>query len=137
MPFIVDVSAAMAWCFEQEATEASDALWTRANGEGLLVPVHWRIEVANTILFGEKRRRITGAQADEFLWVLDMLRIEVDMLGASQVWPAVLNLARELSLTVYDAAYLDLALRTKLPLATRDKALIAAATTRGVVVIPS
>ncbi len=127
----------MAWCFEQEASAASDALWTRANGEGLLVPVHWPIEIASVVLMGEKRRRITVEEADDFLWVLDMLRIEIDTHGAGQAWPALMKLARETALTVYDAAYLDLALRTKLPLATRDKALSVAAIARGVSVIPS
>lgn len=137
MPVVVDASATLAWCFEPEATVASDALWTRANEVGLLVPPHWPVEVASVLRVGELRRRITSEEADEFLWLLNMLVIEVDQDGASQAWHGVMRLARDAGLTAYDAAYLELAMRTGQPLATRDASLIAAAVKHGVVLVPA
>lgn len=137
MPVVVDASATLAWCFENDATAASDALWLLANSEGLLVPAHWRIEIASVLLIGERRRRINRAQSDEFLWLLDMLLIEVDAVAAATLSPPIMTLAREASWTAYDAAYLELALRHGLPLATRDQALATAASARGVTLLPA
>lgn len=135
MPIIVDASATMAWCFEDEATADSMSLWVRANAEGLLVPCIWPLEIANGLLLSERRRRMVPQSSDQFVFILDRVIISVDQPDPSHTWSNTLLLARETGLTVYDASYLELSLRTGLELATRDARLRAAAAARGVKLI--
>jgi len=122
----------MTWLFPDEATSASLALLKRLTTEAAIVPGLWPLEVANVTLNGEKRGRITRADADEFIMLLHGLRIIVEEDTERRAWDEVLRLAREQGLTVYDAAYLELAQRLGLPLATLDKDLIRAATALGI-----
>ena len=130
---VLDASVAVAWCFEDE--QNSDAEWlldALISGTGALVPALWPFEVANALLAAERRRRITVAQATHFLTRLADLGIAVDSLDPSRVFEQTLSQAREWNLTAYDAAYLELALREGLPLATLDHQLKAAAHSAGV-----
>jgi predicted nucleic acid-binding protein len=119
---IVDSSIATAWCSRSQATPISDAAFEAAIEHGALVPAHFALEVANSLWQLERRGKITAAAVDEFFALLARLMIEVDT-ATSVVQHALLSVARQHDLTVYDAAYLELALRTGLPLATRDGAL--------------
>ncbi len=132
MPVVVDCSVAMTWCFHDEASAAADAMLRRVGVEAGVVPGHWRLEVANTLLMGLRRKRLTEAAATDFFALLDGLPIETDLDTAAHAMGATLALARAHGLTVYDAAYLELALRLGLPLATKDAALAGAATQAGV-----
>ena len=133
--FVLDCATTMTWLFPDEATSTSLTLLKRLTSEAAVVPLLWPLEVANVTLNGEKRGRITRADADEFIMLLHGLRITVEEDTERRAWDGVLRLAREQGLTVYDAAYLELALRLGLPLATLDNDLIRAATTLGVTLL--
>lgn len=133
---VLDCSATVAWCFREEASAASRALLDRVSEDGALVPPLWPYEVGNVLTMAERRERITEAAVAEFLGLLADLPIEVDAQAAEHVLHEVRHLARSERLTAYDAAYLELAMRAGLPLATRDRALAAAASGCGVESIP-
>lgn len=97
-----------------------------------VAPALWPLEVANAVLMGERRQRSTEAQAAKWLGNLSSLPITVDDETAARAWSDVLRLARAHRLSAYDAAYLELALRRGLPLATLDDQLKAAAAAVGV-----
>ncbi|MGH2371235.1 MAG: type II toxin-antitoxin system VapC family toxin [Chloroflexota bacterium] len=128
----MDTSITMAWCFLDEATAFTRAVLDRVGDTGALVPVIWPFEVANTLLVGQRRRRLTEAQATSFVHHLQALPITVDDGALAAPWGAVLALGRHYGLSAYDATYLELALRQGLPLATLDAQLRAAATQAGV-----
>ena len=130
---VLDASIAVAWCFEDEKTADSEwALDAIASGAGPLVPALWPYEVANALLAAERRKRVTGAQAAHFLSRLGNLGISIDDSHPSRTFEQVTSHAREWDLTVYDAAYLELAMREGLPLATLDAGLKSAAHRAGV-----
>ncbi|MGA3400435.1 MAG: type II toxin-antitoxin system VapC family toxin [Acetobacteraceae bacterium] len=136
--FVVDCSVAVAWCFEDEATPALDALLELVQTEGAVVPAWWTLEVTNVLLLAARRGRIASEAVQERLALLDMLAIETDTQGLGAVWRStVLALAQTEALTVYDAVYLELAIRRGLPLASSDKALRRAAAQRGVPLAPA
>lgn len=135
-PTIVDCSAVLCWCFADEATNASERLLARVERHGASVPSIWRIEVANVILMADRRGRLpTGVMAERLGW-LAALPIQEDTAGSDHLWTSVVDLAAAERLTVYDANYLELALRLALPLATKDRDLVAAARRRGADLIP-
>ncbi len=121
----------MAWFFPDEVTAHTDALLERVRREGAVAPAIRPLEVANVMLFGEKRGRVTASDTDDFIALLDLLPILVDDQAPGLALATILLLARRHKLTVYDAAYLELALRLGLPLATLDKELRLAAPTVG------
>jgi predicted nucleic acid-binding protein len=125
--FVLDASVAVAWCFDDESTPAAWALLDRLRSAPAHVPALWELEVGNILLGAERHRRITQARAVEFLGILGELDIRVDPDMPGRAFRDVLPLAREQRLTICDAAYLELAMRLGLPLATKDKALIRAA----------
>jgi len=136
--FVVDCSVAVAWCFEDEATPALDALLELVQTEGAVVPAWWTLEVTNVLLLAARRGRTASEAVQERLALLDMLAIETDTQGLGAVWRStVLALAQTEALTVYDAVYLELAIRRGLPLASSDKALRRAAAQRGVPLAPA
>jgi predicted nucleic acid-binding protein len=96
------------------------------------VSLLWPLEVANAVLMGERRQRSTEAQAAKWFGYLRSLPIAVDDATNDRAWGEVLSLARTHRLSACDAAYLELALRRGLPLATLDDQLKAAATALGV-----
>jgi predicted nucleic acid-binding protein len=131
--FIIDCSITMAWCFEDERTEAADDLLSRMARETVLVPVHWHLEVANVLAQAERRDRLTEAAAKKFIDLLKVFDVQVDD-SVGLVEP-LFRLCRQHSLTSYDAAYLQLALKTSLPLATLDSELRGAAAAHGVTLL--
>ena len=135
--FVLDCSITMAWFFEGEAGAAPDTLLDRLNEGGrAIVAQHWPLEVGNTLLIGERRRRSTPADSVHFVGILNALAIEIDEETGAKATTATLDLARHHGLTLYDGAYLELAMRRKLPLATLDKELRTAARKIGVRCLP-
>lgn len=136
--FVLDCSIAVAWCFEDEATDEMDALLDRAQHEGAIVPALWVWEASNALLVAQRRRRIDRETLQERLSMLDMLSLETDDLGVGAVWrSSVLTLAEAELLSFYDATYLELAIRYGLPLATNDAALRRAARRHSVTLLPT
>lgn len=129
--FVLDCSVTMAWVFPDEATEATARLRDLLEDDRAVVPSLWAIEVGSVLLAATKRRRIGVESWEELCAHLEALPIEVDPFSVSRVWGGALRLAHSYDLTVYDAVYLELALRRQLPLATLDQALGTAARTAG------
>ena len=134
--FVPDASATLPWCFEDEATPWTDALLDRIEGgEAAVVPAHWPLEVANALLVARRRGRVTADQISEFIEDLAALPIRLEPPSSPAQWPGVLALAEKHSLTAYDAAYLELALRTGLHIATLDGDMRKAAQAEGVPIV--
>jgi predicted nucleic acid-binding protein len=129
---VIDSSVAIAWCFPDEQDAYSQSVLDALSSERAIVPDLWHLEVANTLLVGERRKRSTQANTVTWLGFLAALPITVDEETKAHVFGETLNLAREHSLSAYDAAYLELAMRRGLPLATLDDKLKTAAQTIGV-----
>jgi predicted nucleic acid-binding protein len=134
---VLDVSLSCAWCFADEASEAAWAILSRLQAAAAHVPSLWLWETANVLIQAERRGRITAAAIRTFLGLLEGLPIHIDHAGTATIWHDTLALARAHRLTSYDAAYLELALRLGLPLASRDQALQAAASSEGVPLLPT
>jgi predicted nucleic acid-binding protein len=124
---VLDASLTLGWYFEDERTAAGDAVLDRVAEAGAVVPPLWRYEVANGLQMAVRRKRIDARYRDASLTDLRSLPIAVDRAGDDLLWTATLALADRFRLTVYDAAYLELARRRHLPLATADRALRAGA----------
>ncbi len=135
MNFILDASITLAWCFSDEATPKTIALLERLEFESAMVPELWPLEVGNILIAAEKRKRISYANIKEFLSLLENLNIEIDTETASRGFSDIIFLAHSEKLTTYDAAYLELAMRYGLPLATKDIELIHVAKRLGVKII--
>jgi len=132
MSFVLDASMALAWVFPDEATEVTDR-WLESLLEcQAYVPSLWPMEVANALLAATRRHRL---EASRWPWIrhsLDALPIAVEPVEPARVGSAVLELAHDRRVSVYDAMYLELALRMELPLATLDERLAAEARAVGV-----
>jgi predicted nucleic acid-binding protein len=135
MSIVVDASMAIAWLFDDERTTAAHAVMLRVVAEGAIVPTLWRLEVANVLRNAVRRGRCEEGYADRSLARLGRLAIEADEDTDRQAWGPTLRLSREEGLTLYGAAYLELALRKGIALASCDIALIAAAKRRAVAVL--
>lgn len=135
MPIVLDASVTMAWCFADEATAYTEAVFDRLRNDGAVVPAIWPLEVANVLLIGERRQRLSELQRVRFVHVLRALPITVDVGALSEAFGAVLAIGREHGLSAYDAAYLELAMREGLPLATQDERLVAVARLVGVTLV--
>jgi predicted nucleic acid-binding protein len=135
--FVIDASVALAWCFDDEATEASRALLDRFENEQAAVPSLWHLELANALALGERNKRITPARTSEFVALIVGLPIVVDEQTPNRALSAVLELARSERLSAYDASYLELAMRRGIPLATKDDDLAKAARRAGVMLLPT
>ncbi len=133
---VLDCSLAMAWCFEDEASAAADAILERVRDDGALVPALWVWEVANVLTLAARRGRIGGGDVAARLALMTALPIRVDDEGGARAWRETALLAQAETLTVYDAAYLELALRLSADLATLDTELRRAAGRVGVRVLP-
>ncbi len=133
MSFVLDCSAALPWVFGDEATEETDQLLDElAAGEQALVPAIWHLEVGNVLLGAMRKKRIDQAGVETFFSRLGDLEILVDAGTADRAWDKTLDLAQQHRLSAYDAAYLELAMRHGVPLATLDKELATACRTTGV-----
>jgi predicted nucleic acid-binding protein len=137
MSFVLDNSIALSWCFESEQTADVMALLERVSEHGAVAPPLWPIEALNGLLVAERRQRIDRATAEQLVTFLRSLPIVIDDQTASRVWTMTAELARRFGLTAYDAAYLELAHRLSLPLATKDKALRAAARDAAIRLLPA
>lgn len=120
MPFVLDGSVTLSWILPDEASTETDALRDALATDLALVPGHWALEVANGLLVAARRRRLAERDVPGLLRVLAALPIETDPGTADAAWAETLALARRHRLTLYDAAYLELARRRALPLATLD-----------------
>ena len=132
---VLDASVAVSWCFKNEATAAGDRVLERLASEAASVPGIWHLEIANVLALSERRQRITPAGSSEFIALLETLAIIVDEETPSRALGRVLDLARAERLTAYDAAYLELAMRLGIPLASQDADLCDAAERLGVSVL--
>ena len=132
---VIDASVAIAWCFADEVTPESDAVLDRVKAEGARVPSLWHLEVANVLRQAERRGRISASDTSQRLEVLALLPINTDPETQSRAWGQILALARAHTLTVYDAAYLELAARLGLPLASKDRELLKAGQICGVTIV--
>jgi predicted nucleic acid-binding protein len=129
---VLDSSATLAWIYSDEITEPTRRLFEAVADEGAFVPALWRLEVANSLTTAVRRGRIDADLRRASLTDLALLDITTDHYTDFHAWGETLNLADRFKLTVYDAAYLELAVRRGLPLATLDDELRAAATALGV-----
>lgn len=133
MPFVLDASACLPWRFRDEATEGTERLLQRAVlRELIFTPAQWPVEVLNGLLRAARRGRIADDEIEPFLDELSAFNIFVDRLAPAEQWRECLPLIRLYDLSPYDAAYLALAQRLSVPLATRDDRLRDAARVEGV-----
>jgi len=134
--FVVDASVALAWCFEDEANTWTDGLLERLHrGDRIVVPAHWPAEILNGLLVASRRKRIKPDQPVLFWDEFARLPIETEPALTSSQAKSVLALAEKHTLTVYDAAYLELAQRRNLSLGTLDTDLRKAAQAEGVALL--
>jgi predicted nucleic acid-binding protein len=127
MSLILDCSTTLAWVYSDETTAPVRAAFDLVSQSGAWVPALWRLEVANVLEISTRRGRHDADFRDATLADLAQLPIQVDGETDSQAWGDTLQLAERHQLTLYDAAYLELALRRNLPLATLDRDLRRAA----------
>jgi predicted nucleic acid-binding protein len=129
MAFVLDASVAAVWAFADEASPLADLALERFHTESAFVPPLWWYEVRNILIGNERRKRITPDESTFFLQTLRQYPIRIDW---SDEEGMILQLARQYRLTFYDAAYLAVAKRNRLPMATLDNELIRAAHDCGV-----
>ena len=126
MAMVADASVTVAWFVKGQATDDTDRLLDRATREAVHVPSLWQPEFVNALITLERRRRLPASEVDDALRAV----ADFDIVTEREIGnlPALAALARRYALTAYDATYLNLALRLKLPLACKDSSLRAAAT---------
>ena len=130
--FVLDCSVTMAWYFKDESSSYSRAVRKALSDLRAVVPGLWPLEVANILGLAERRKRSGEAETSKWLSLLHLLPIRVDDETPARAWSDILHVARSHHLTAYDAAYLELALRLGLPLASLDEKLKTAAREAGV-----
>jgi predicted nucleic acid-binding protein len=135
--FVIDASSVLSWCFEDEGGPDADALIESVAVQGAAVPGIWSLEIANGLVMGERRGRIKPAESATFVAMIEELPIVADRATGARALHETMSLAREHRLTAYDAAYLELAMRLGLPLATGDRSMRAAAKRAGVALLPA
>jgi predicted nucleic acid-binding protein len=135
MAYVIDASLTLAWCFADESTAATEALRDRLREERALAPALWVLETTNALTSAVRRGRITPAQASRLSTLLAALPIDVDATAPDR--SVLFELAQRHALSVYDASYLHLAVRSGLPLASLDERLRAAAKDAGVDILPA
>jgi predicted nucleic acid-binding protein len=126
MSLVLDSSATLAWIFGDETTESIRTVFEQVVERGAFVPTLWRLEVANSLTTAARRGRIDPAFRDSALADLGAMGVIVDSATEMNAWGATLSIADRCKLTVYDAAYVELAQRRGLPLATLDGEMAAA-----------
>jgi predicted nucleic acid-binding protein len=131
---VIDSSVAIAWCFPDEQDTYSQSVLDALDSEQAIVPDLWHLELANTLVIGERRNRSTQADTVTWMGFLSALPITVDEETRAHAFAGTAGLARAHGLSVYDAAYLELAMRRGLQLATLDEKLLAAAVAAGVAI---
>lgn len=116
MSLVLDSSATLAWIYDDEAPDPIRSVWERIADAGAVVPALWRLEVANSLTVAGQRNRIDTGFRQSALADLAALDITIDQQTDAQAWTDTFTLADRHRLTLYDAAYLELAQRRRLPL---------------------
>jgi predicted nucleic acid-binding protein len=132
MSLVLDSSVALAWIYADEATDAVLRLFDEVRLNGAWVPALWRWEIANVLQLNVRRERHDGDFRDGALASLALLPVKVDAEADRRAWGDTLHLAERHGLAVYDAAYLEIASRRGIALATLDRQLRSAAASEGV-----
>jgi predicted nucleic acid-binding protein len=132
VPFVIDASITACWAMRDEQHPFADAARERIVNDSAIAPSLWWFEIRNIMIVNERRNRITERDATTFLDWMSRLGIALDRSPDSS---DLVRLARKNTLTIYDAAYLELAIRSRIPLATLDRKLADAARAEGVAVI--
>lgn len=135
MSLVIDSSITLAWFFDDERSAAADAVLRQVADSGAVAPSLWKLEVANALQMAVRRKRIDAAFRDASLADLRALAVTIDPETDRQAWATTLHLAERCRLTLYDAAYLELAQRLGLPLATLDQELRTAGNAIGVAML--
>jgi len=135
MSLVLDSSATLAWVYGDETTAAIRQVFDQVADDGAVVPALWRLEVGNSLTIAVRRGRIDADFRHAALADLALLDIIGDQHTDARAWGETLRLADRYRLTLYDAAYLELAHRCGLPLATLDNELRAAAAALGVTLL--
>jgi predicted nucleic acid-binding protein len=122
--FVADASVGFSWVYRDQATPETDKLLQDiASGVRVAVPSFWFLEMANVLLTAQRRHRLTATERKAALEKLTAMRFTVDEEAARNAFDKISELAEKHGLSVYDATYLELALRRKMSLASRDEAL--------------
>jgi len=129
---VIDSSVTLAWFFKDERTPATQQMLAQVVSSGAIAPSLWRLEVANALQMAVRRSRIDAAFRDAAITQLQALMINIDTETDTHAWTDTLHLAERHKLTLYDSAYLELALRLGLPLATLDRELRTAGNALGI-----
>lgn len=132
MSLVLDNSATIAWVYHEENTPAILTVFQQISQDGAWAPSLWRLEVANVLQIGIRKKRHNSVFRDDILTDLAKMPIQIDSATDHYAWHSTLALAELHNLTLYDAAYLELALRRGLPLASLDTDLRAAAAAEGI-----
>ncbi len=135
MSFVLDNSVALTWCFEDERTPATTALLEQLGESGAVAPALWPLEALNGLLVAERRGRLDADKRRALAGFLRALPIKIDDEMAGQAWTITADFAERFRLSSYDAAYLELAQRHDLPLASLDRDLRAAAVALGLTIL--
>ncbi|MEP6657016.1 MAG: type II toxin-antitoxin system VapC family toxin [Betaproteobacteria bacterium] len=133
---MLDCSVALAWLLPGERTAALDVLGDSLLETSAVVPAIWPYEVSNALRMAERRGRVAETDIADLVRALAALPIEVEPVAAEHVLTTVIELAHTLDLTTYDAAYIELARRRAMPLATLDERLRRACALVRVTVLP-
>ena len=118
--FVLDASVALSWCFADEENPYARMVLHMLREADAIVPTIWPLEIANALVVAERRRRLKPTETSRFLSLIEGLDIVMDPGTPSHAFGETLSLARRHGLSAYDAAYLELAVRDALPLATLD-----------------
>ncbi len=130
--FVLDASVVLAWCLDDETSVPADRALDRLSADEAVVPAIWPLEVSNGLRSAERRGRITIADSARVRQLLLSLPIHIEPVDLAAALTEVADLARTFDLSVYDAAYLALAARRGLPMATADDRLAQACTQAGI-----
>jgi predicted nucleic acid-binding protein len=130
--FVIDASVTLAWCFADESSPYADAILERLTIEEARVPSIWPLEVANGLRSAERRGRLRPEEVPRLRELLSALPVGIDEVSLASALGDVLAIGRSLDISVYDASYIELAVREDAPLATVDDRLRGAAERAGV-----
>jgi predicted nucleic acid-binding protein len=136
MAFVLDCSVTMSWLLPDERSDATDALADELERTTAVAPAIWPYEVANALLVAQRRARIANDDVVRVRRALAALPIEVEAMPSEHILSAVSDFGHRLEITSYDAAYIELAARRRLPLATLDERLRKACTALKIEVLP-
>ncbi len=129
---VVDASVALAWCFPDEGSDYADSVLQAVENQTIVVPAIWPVEITNALLVGQRRKRIRQPDVRRFVELLKGLDVTVDTQSVADSVSNIFPLAQDYRLSAYDAAYLDVAVRHEVTLATLDADLQKAAIAMGI-----